>query len=258
MKKQIMKRAWELRKSAATEYGCKISEIEMSECLREAWAEARKEEKRMETIEQKLENIADALRNNRLFGTSAAEWLENFNARLANGTPNESGKIEVISPFSGYSTFIESDSHTLNKYVAFIQKTARETIVDDALLNSVIEIVKQSGIIVSIPQKAETERHPMAEKWDADTKHLTTYFSELTGSEKQIAWAKKLRAYAVSFIVTSNANYCVPDEYKKLLLSQSSSKFWIESRNEMEKLGYLNNSDEGKEFVEAIVKKYSK
>lgn len=49
MKKQIMKRAWELRKSAATEYGCKISEIEMSECLREAWAEA-KGEKKMENL----------------------------------------------------------------------------------------------------------------------------------------------------------------------------------------------------------------
>lgn len=42
MKSSIMKRAWEIRKAAATKFNCKISEIHFGECLRLAWAEARK------------------------------------------------------------------------------------------------------------------------------------------------------------------------------------------------------------------------
>lgn len=36
-----MMRAWEIRKAAATVYGCKVSEISMSECLKMAWAETK-------------------------------------------------------------------------------------------------------------------------------------------------------------------------------------------------------------------------
>lgn len=39
--KNTMMRAWEIRKAAATVYGCKVSEISMSECLKMAWAEAK-------------------------------------------------------------------------------------------------------------------------------------------------------------------------------------------------------------------------
>lgn len=39
--KNAMMRAWEIRKAAATVYGCKVSEISMSECLKMAWAEAK-------------------------------------------------------------------------------------------------------------------------------------------------------------------------------------------------------------------------
>lgn len=38
--KSIMSRAWAIRKSAAAEIGCKVSEVVFSECLKMAWAEA--------------------------------------------------------------------------------------------------------------------------------------------------------------------------------------------------------------------------
>ena len=36
----IMGRAWAIRKSAAAEMGCKVSEVVFSLCLKQAWAEA--------------------------------------------------------------------------------------------------------------------------------------------------------------------------------------------------------------------------
>ena len=36
----IMGRAWDIRRNAAEEIGCKVSEVIMGECLRIAWAEA--------------------------------------------------------------------------------------------------------------------------------------------------------------------------------------------------------------------------
>lgn len=36
----IMSRAWEIRKTAAAEIGCKVSEVVFSLCLKQAWAEA--------------------------------------------------------------------------------------------------------------------------------------------------------------------------------------------------------------------------
>ena len=36
----IMARAWDIRKTAAAEIGCKVGEVVMGECLRIAWAEA--------------------------------------------------------------------------------------------------------------------------------------------------------------------------------------------------------------------------
>ncbi len=38
--KTIMSRAWAIRKSAAAEIGCKVSEVMWGECLKVAWAEA--------------------------------------------------------------------------------------------------------------------------------------------------------------------------------------------------------------------------
>ncbi len=38
--KNIMSRAWEIRKTAAAEIGCKVSEVVFSLCLKQAWAEA--------------------------------------------------------------------------------------------------------------------------------------------------------------------------------------------------------------------------
>jgi hypothetical protein len=36
-KSQIMKNAWGIRKSAAAKYGCPVSEINFSDCLKQAW-----------------------------------------------------------------------------------------------------------------------------------------------------------------------------------------------------------------------------
>jgi len=38
--RDIMNRAWDIRKAAAAEIGCKVGEVVMGECLRLAWAEA--------------------------------------------------------------------------------------------------------------------------------------------------------------------------------------------------------------------------
>jgi len=38
-KPNAMKRAWEIRREAATKFNCKVTEISMSECLKLAWAE---------------------------------------------------------------------------------------------------------------------------------------------------------------------------------------------------------------------------
>ena len=39
MKKQIMKMAWNIRKEAARKFGCKVSEVIFSICLKQAWSE---------------------------------------------------------------------------------------------------------------------------------------------------------------------------------------------------------------------------
>lgn len=39
--KKVMTRAWQIRKAAAQECGCKVSEIIFSECLRMAWSQAK-------------------------------------------------------------------------------------------------------------------------------------------------------------------------------------------------------------------------
>ena len=36
----IMRRAWDIRKNAAAEIGCKVSEVVWGLCLKQAWAEA--------------------------------------------------------------------------------------------------------------------------------------------------------------------------------------------------------------------------
>jgi len=41
MIKNIMIRAWELRRAGALRFNCKTSEINMSECMKMAWAESR-------------------------------------------------------------------------------------------------------------------------------------------------------------------------------------------------------------------------
>jgi hypothetical protein len=38
---QAMRRAWEIRKEAARKFDCKVSEIEMSACMKQAWAEVK-------------------------------------------------------------------------------------------------------------------------------------------------------------------------------------------------------------------------
>lgn len=43
MKKQVMKRAWEIRRAAANQFNCKVSSISMSACLIQAWAESKME-----------------------------------------------------------------------------------------------------------------------------------------------------------------------------------------------------------------------
>ena len=57
MKKNIMKRAWEIRREAAKNHGCKVSEILMSDCLKMAWHEAKnpKKEVKMEKFASKNE-----------------------------------------------------------------------------------------------------------------------------------------------------------------------------------------------------------
>ena len=37
---ETMTRAWAIRKAAAADMGCKVSEVLMGECLKIAWAEA--------------------------------------------------------------------------------------------------------------------------------------------------------------------------------------------------------------------------
>ena len=58
MKSNIMKTAWAIRKSAAAKFGCPVMEIDFSACLRNAWAEARKGENKMDinTIVTHMEN----------------------------------------------------------------------------------------------------------------------------------------------------------------------------------------------------------
>ena len=46
MKRNIMKRAWEIRREAAKNHGCKVSEILMSDCLKMAWHEAKNPKKK--------------------------------------------------------------------------------------------------------------------------------------------------------------------------------------------------------------------
>lgn len=40
-KSDVMKRAWEIRRIAASNIGCKVSEVSMSECMKIAWEEER-------------------------------------------------------------------------------------------------------------------------------------------------------------------------------------------------------------------------
>jgi hypothetical protein len=52
-KSQIMKNAWGIRKSAAAKFSCPVSEINFSDCLKQAWTEAKGE--KMRTVEIKID-----------------------------------------------------------------------------------------------------------------------------------------------------------------------------------------------------------
>lgn len=60
--RDIMNRAWDIRKAAAAEIGCKVGEVVMGECLRLAWAEAEgvnAEDNALEIV-QEWADMADA------------------------------------------------------------------------------------------------------------------------------------------------------------------------------------------------------
>ena len=66
----VMKTAWSIRKNAAEEFGCKVSEILWSECLKMAWA--------MVKAGQSIKAEADAM------GTEAiSRWLKNSCHKVA-------------------------------------------------------------------------------------------------------------------------------------------------------------------------------
>ena len=50
---KAMRRAWEIRREAAAKFNCRVTEISMSECLKMAWAEIKKEK----TTSKKLDVI---------------------------------------------------------------------------------------------------------------------------------------------------------------------------------------------------------
>lgn len=57
MKKNIMKRAWEIRKAAAQKFCCKVSEIIFSDCLRQSWTEEREMRELISMSSEELERL---------------------------------------------------------------------------------------------------------------------------------------------------------------------------------------------------------
>lgn len=58
--KSIMRRAWYIRKSAASEIGCKVSEVVWSLCLKQAWSEATAPMKAAESVVAEWRGMDDA------------------------------------------------------------------------------------------------------------------------------------------------------------------------------------------------------
>lgn len=95
--KAIMSRAWAIRKAAAAEIGCRVSEVIMSECLKMAWAEAEgaNAEANAAAVVKEWAGTAP---------TAQVEWLQRCVVRAAK---------DVI----GYST--EDHYHQFNEHAAF-------------------------------------------------------------------------------------------------------------------------------------------
>lgn len=39
IRSNVMKRAWQIRKEASVKFGCRVSEVDFSECMKQAWSE---------------------------------------------------------------------------------------------------------------------------------------------------------------------------------------------------------------------------
>lgn len=93
----IMRRAWAIRKSAAAEMGCKVSEVVFSLCLKQAWAEA-------EGVNAKINAAAVVAEWAATTPEKQLEWLQRCVVRAAK---------DVI----GYST--EDHYHQFNERAAW-------------------------------------------------------------------------------------------------------------------------------------------
>lgn len=113
---------------------------------------------------------------------------------------------------------------TFAKYTAisgFYSKKYRFTVSEE------LELQQAINDAVAAKNKLDEERKIEAEKIADESKHLT----KLTGSERQVQWALKIRADYIES--------CTNEKYVEAAKLISDSKIFIENRNDMD--AYLKN-----------------
>lgn len=108
--------------------------------------------------------------------------------------------------------------------------------VDYELMNAVRETAEKALAEVKEETKEEPEEEPEEEHEMVD----------LTGTEKQVAWASKIRAQAVEMAINAADELSTRTEFWDMINSETEARWWIDNREE-----FGNLSDLGSAFWKA-------
>lgn len=114
--------------------------------------------------------------------------------------------------------------------------TSKYDDVDYELMNAVRETAEKALAEVKEETKEEPEEEPEEEHEMVD----------LTGTEKQVAWASKIRAQAVEMAINAADELSTRTEFWDMINSETEARWWIDNREE-----FGNLSDLGSAFWKA-------
>lgn len=170
---EIMTRAWAIRKAAAAEMGCKVSEVLMGECLKIAWAEAEgaNAETNAAAIAGEWANMADA------------DKVRMMTACIRKAAKNEIGYSTEVPAFGCFRT------HDFDEFVSETCIRVLDKLADLDKLAATNERRAAQGKrpmrLVSVVYNAA--RASIAAVYYADSKHGAAYDWEINDGEGNAA-----------------------------------------------------------------------